>query len=244
MRSFDYQDASHGAIRLHMHSTYLPLASQTQFVESHVKEANLVSQTDRSEELRTFMAIIRSASPLAKHKTDEQLSYNVNEIQALIKSAEDRSEPHVTWKRNQINDECDARFNTVMCSLSPQGHFKDSRVDKKRDAVDTRGATFKKPNAAKQVKPQTKTPAVTGLIPHGKLTLKKTGHVDDLQTELAHRGVALADVPKNITGRKDKLKDLEVTRLMEEGVPHAQALLLGDKHFEKQSNAPFKLTEG
>jgi len=89
MRSFDHQDASHGAIWLHVHFAHLPLASQTQFVESHVKEANLVSQTDRSEELRTFMAIIRSASPLVKHKTDKQLSHNVNKIQALIKSAED-----------------------------------------------------------------------------------------------------------------------------------------------------------
>ena len=55
---FNYE-GDNRPIRLHLHSTYLPLTSQTQFVESHVKDAKFVSQTDRSEELRTCMAIIR-----------------------------------------------------------------------------------------------------------------------------------------------------------------------------------------
>jgi hypothetical protein len=44
-----------------MYSTYLPLASQTQFVEAGVKEAKIVSQLDRSEQLRSVYAINRSA---------------------------------------------------------------------------------------------------------------------------------------------------------------------------------------
>lgn len=40
-----------------MYSTYLPLASQTQFVEAGVKEAKIVSQSDRSEQLRSAYAI-------------------------------------------------------------------------------------------------------------------------------------------------------------------------------------------
>ena len=41
----------HADIRLYMQSTYLPLASQTQFVESVVKEAKLAVSTDRSEQI-------------------------------------------------------------------------------------------------------------------------------------------------------------------------------------------------
>jgi hypothetical protein len=44
-----------------MYSTYLPLASHTQFVEAGVKEAKIVSQSDRSEQLRSSYAINRSA---------------------------------------------------------------------------------------------------------------------------------------------------------------------------------------
>lgn len=46
-RNKDYTEESDSVdIRLHMHSTCLPLASQTQFVESGVKEAKEMSPTD------------------------------------------------------------------------------------------------------------------------------------------------------------------------------------------------------
>lgn len=48
MRLKDHQ-SRHGALRWHMHSAHLPLASQTQFVESSVKDAVHVSHADRSE---------------------------------------------------------------------------------------------------------------------------------------------------------------------------------------------------
>ena len=100
LRRFDY-DGTNGGIRFQMHSTYLPLPSQTQFVESGVKEAKNVSSTDRSEELRTALAIVRSATPLGKNKEGED-SYNASKIKALIRSAVSRSEPHVQLNGSEI----------------------------------------------------------------------------------------------------------------------------------------------
>ena len=76
---------SFGALRWHMQSTYLPLASQTQFVESLVKDAAHVSQTDRSEQHRSCYATIRSATPL----TRTEKNANANRIKDLIQSAHD-----------------------------------------------------------------------------------------------------------------------------------------------------------
>jgi len=52
MRSFDCN------VRLDMHSTDLPLANQTQFVDSVVKEAKHVSQTDWSEQQRSCHVVV------------------------------------------------------------------------------------------------------------------------------------------------------------------------------------------
>jgi len=59
-RCFNHEDedTANGALRLHMHSTCLPPASQTQFVESGVKEARNESTTDQSEEHWTCLAIV------------------------------------------------------------------------------------------------------------------------------------------------------------------------------------------
>ena len=96
--SFDYEDRDHGELRCYMQNTCLSLPSQTQFVERGVKDAKEVSSTDRSEQLRTCMAIIRSPSPLGKLKEDPELSYNANKVLALVKSAEERARPHTVWK--------------------------------------------------------------------------------------------------------------------------------------------------
>jgi len=57
MRKKDYQ-SQFGNLRWHMHSTCLPLPSQTQFVESLVKDAANASQTDRSEQHRSCYCIV------------------------------------------------------------------------------------------------------------------------------------------------------------------------------------------
>jgi len=238
MRLFEHQ-GNEGPIRLCMHSTFLPLASQTQFVESEVKTAKLVAQTDRSEELRSCMAIIRSLSPLGKSK-DEDASYTGTKIKALTMSAWERASPHIRWRQTQVDNAYDARFNTILCSLSPQGHFKDERVEAKKTRVDELGSKYKAQNAAQAIKPQHRTPTVTGLMPYSKLTLAGENHMDGLAQELCHRGVDLEDIPKKMSGRKTLLQHLEVQRLMQEGVPKADAETIGKKNFKKQSKFEFK----
>ena len=80
-RSFDYDDEDHGVIQLRMHETYLALASHAQHVERGVKEAKCASATDRSEEQRTCMAIIRSHTPLTRVKIDDDTSYTSSRTQ-------------------------------------------------------------------------------------------------------------------------------------------------------------------
>jgi len=109
--------------------------------------------------------------------------------------------------------------------------------------VNEQGSTFEKQNVSQKVKPQHKTPAVTGLIPHSKIVLKGEGHMAFLEAELICRDVANEDVPKKITGRKDLLKALEIERLMENGVPQQEAQEIGKKHFKKQSTAVLSIVE-
>jgi len=227
-----------GNIRWFMHSTYLPVASMLQFVESGVKEAKYVSATDRSEVIRSCLAIIRSATPLGKNKHIEELSFLVNKILAIQQSAVDRSKPHEDWIEAQVDHSYDARFNQVHYSMK-QGHFRDERVEAKKTKVDDQGSKFKKQNIHQKAKNQTLTAAVTGLIPHGKLT--KTRNMLDLEEELLFRGINIDELPISVTERKDMLKNLEIERLTEEGVREEDAAKL--KHFKKQSNAAFRLTD-
>jgi len=212
MRSFDYDHQDHGAIRLHMHETHLPLASQTQFVERGVKEAKYVSATDRSEEHRSSIAIVRSHTPLGKSKQDEDTSIVSSKVQALIESARSRASQHTLWQVNQEDMEHDQRINQIQHSLK-QGHFKKERVDAKKSKVEEIGFKCKPLNAAQQAKPQTKTPEVSGLIPYGKLVQAR--NFDDLKRELEFRGIEPEDVPDLVSLRVKKLKELESKRLIE-----------------------------
>ena len=239
LRSFDYNDSVHGELRWHMHSTCLPLASQTQFVERDVKEAKCVSATDRSEEHRTCMAIVRSHTPFGRVKLDDTTSYNSSKIQALIESAKDRSSQHNLWQLNQEDHQHDARYNQMRYSLAG-GHSKHERAEQKRAVVDDTGSTFKKPNVHQQLKPQTKTYEVAGLIPHGMLV--KARNMQDLEEELLFRGVKVEDLPEKVNDRKSKLKVLEAQRLVDqENMTTKDAA----KHraFKPLSAARFKLTD-
>jgi len=236
MRSFEC-DGDHGNVRLDMHSTYLPLACQTQFVESVVKEAKHVSQTDRSEQQRSCCAIVRSATPLSKADKNA----NAEKIKAIINSALDRSAEHVRLMRDQVNNECDSWFATTAHSLARMGHFEMDRVDAKTTRVADQGLSFKKQNVAQQTKPQQLMPAITGLMPFGKL-VKARNH-DDLKVELLFREMPEADVPESITDRKAKLKQHEFNRLVSVGMEGKAAAEQAKKCFMKLSDAPFKLND-
>jgi len=240
LRSFNYNEEIHGSLRLFMHSTYLALACHTHFVERFVKEAKYVSATDRSEEHRSAIAVIRASTPLGKSTKEEDLSYNASKIRALIGSATARSTEHTLWQTNQEEDhEYDARFAQVSHALK-RGHFKQERIDAKLNKVEAKGSTFKAQNKAQQKKEQDKTAAVTGLIPYGKLVIKR--NMDDLKVELEHRGVEPEDAPSKISKRIEALKELETQRLMDaENMSRMDA----SKHkaFCIQSGAAFKLRD-
>jgi len=196
LRSFDCDNVEHEAMRWHMHSTHLPLASQTQFVERGVKETKCVSATDPSEEHRTCMAIVRSHTPLGRFKFDDETSYNSSKIQSMTLSAQARASQHNLWRLNQEDNQCDARFNQIWHCLT-QGHFKSERIDAKEARVDDTGGKFKKPNVAQQMKPQTKMPETSGLVPCGKLVQSR--NMNDLRIELLFRGVKEGDMPLLVT---------------------------------------------
>jgi len=79
------------------------------------------------------------------------------------------------------------------------------------------------------------------LIPYGKLV--KARNFDDYKVELTCHGVPEAQVPKSITDRKTMLKQLELKRLTDAGVNETTAKTQADKCFQKQSGAPFKLSD-
>ena len=241
MWQFEYQeqDGLHGHWRWYMHSAHLPLPHQTQFVESAVKEAKNVSATDRSEQMRSCLAIVRSCTPL----TMSGKMANQQKILSIVKSASDRTRPHKEWIRAQHERKCDQRFNTLLCSLSQQGHFRNERVDNKMLSVDVQGSQFKKQNKNQQAKQQHMTSAVTGMIPCTKVTKKR--NMEDIFMEIQFRLWQLnyqTPTPKTMPLRKDLLKRLETIRLVEEeSMPVANA----NEHtvFVIQSEAQFKLSD-
>jgi len=239
MRAFDYV-GDVGTLRLYMHATCLPLASQTQFVERFVKEAKHVSATDRSEEHRTWMAIVRAWTPLGRSTKEEDMSFNASKITATIESATERSSQHALMQTNQEDHEHDVRIAQLSHSLASAGHFKNERIEAKIAKVDEKGAQCKKQNVAQAVREQDKTATVTGLVPYGKLVIKR--NLEDLLVELRFRGAEEEEIPPNIKGRIELLKKHETKRLMEaENMSQRDAV----KHraFRKQSGAPFNLID-
>ena len=157
--------------------------------------------------------------------------------QGIIGSAINRANPHITWKRNDADGYKD-RFDRVKSALK-ETHFSQDRTQSKRSKVDDQGSKFKKQSANQEMKLQSKTAAVTGLIPYGKLV--KAKHMEDLKVELIFRGVPEEEVPVSITERKELLKTLEGERMVMEGMNHDDAFAL--KTFKKQSRAPFNLVD-
>jgi len=223
-----------GGLLFCLHKKYLSLPSQTQFVETGVKDAKNVSATDRSEQVRTCMSVIRSVTPLGKTKKDA----NANKIRAIVASTVERINPHMGAI---YEDAYKTRFNAIEQAMTKPGHFKASRTTKKIAAFDRTSTRFKRPDVNQAPKPQHQTPAVTGLIPYGKLTKKR--NLDDHKVELMFRGMPEDQAPKNITERKNALKKLKTKRLIDNGVDKAVAEEQAKQHFMKQSTAPFKTTD-
>jgi len=141
--------------------------------------------------------------------------------------------------RNQLNREYDSWFASTAYSLARMGHFEMDRIDAKKTRVEADGSKFKKQNVAQQTKQQQLQPAITGLIPYGKLV--KARNMEDLRIEFLFRGVPEEEIPKKISDQKAKLKQLEFNRLLSFGMEGKAASEQAKKYFMKLSTAPFKL---
>mgnify|MGYP007080227777 CR=1 FL=1 len=233
--SVDDEDEAVTALRSFMFATYLPIPSHAQFVEFGVKEAKHVSQTNRSEEMRSCYGIVRSA-----HVTDAGNSRSGTSTQDMIvnriKAARSSADEHVEM---QQDDDYQNRIDVVL-SLLRRAHFKQVRVDLNKNRIDERVTNDKNLNKAQQAQPQQLTAAVTGHVLFGKLVQRL--HVADLGAELVERGVPIEELLDTITTRKLWLQELEVLRLIEEeDMPMDHAEEIGRKQFEVLSDADFSM---
>jgi hypothetical protein len=203
----DMDDDNYKCYKDCMYNMYLPLASQTQFVEAGVKEAKNVSPTDRSEMLRSAYAVARSAR--VHSIGDLRILKSTERIEALLHSALLHNEEHTALKA--ANEDYDERVEAIARDMR-QEHFKQERVDKlKQDAL-AKVHKNKKENALQKKVGVDRTHAMEGLFPYGKLV--KELHLDALKVELLHRGCTEEDIDKmKITARKAMLKEMECERL-------------------------------
>jgi hypothetical protein len=179
----DYRDMSTPTI-IHtwMHSTYLPLASHTQFVEAGVKEAKIVSQSDRSEPLRSAYAINRSARVHSVSDKPLRELPPTTRVQALFESAEQHAELQSGLRQVNINT-----YNTRIGAINSAirgNHFKKERVEKLVQVATDKGNINKKENQLQQKSGVDRTLDQLGFIAYGKL--KKDGNHEPLIEARAH----------------------------------------------------------
>ena len=218
-----------------MHSFYLPLASQTQFVEAGVKEAKIVSTTDRSEQLRSIYAINRSARvhTAAGDKTLSDIS-STEQIACLINSASQHIDDHDRFKfgNNNYKPSIDAIANSIRAD-----HFKNSRVAQLKDIVHNKGNINKKDNVLQQKTGVDRTLNMLGFVAYGKM--KKAVHHLPLLQELLHRGCNRNEsVTWTFTECRKRLKDMEILRLANSSAAMKSA---ANKGFQPLSTAVFQI---
>ena len=189
-----------------LYTTYLPLASHTQFVEAGVKEAKLVSCTDRSEALRSAYAVNRSARVHNEKLRDLTISQRV---EWLLKTTKEHVDGHEVLRQQQPN--YNERVEDIAKLMRSQ-HYRDQRLQKVKDDALEKLNNNKKDNAVQLKSGVDRTFAVEGLFPYGKLVKKL--HFDALKVELMFRGCTEDEVKQlGITQMKNKLKELEIQRV-------------------------------
>jgi len=214
-------------LRSYMHSKFLPLASHTQFVEAGVKEAKLVSQSDRSEQLRSAYAICRSARVnsvgVLRNMTATQ------RIEALMRSAQDHFKTHKELRKE--DNSYSTTVESIIKSMRKEP-FKKDRLGRLKDDAVNNSKNNRAENAIQRRRGVDQTTLTQGLVPYGKL--KKTLHLKDLEVELVHRGCTAEEVePMGIRDRIKRLKALETERVGNNGS--------ADKAFKTLSTAPFTI---
>lgn len=217
-------------IRDYMQVKFLALPSHTQFVEAGVKEAKLVSQSDRSEQLRSAYAICRSARV---HNVGTLRDMSATQrIEALMCSARDHYKEHNTLRND---DNYSATVASIIKSMRKEP-FKKDRLGRLKDDAVNNSKKNRAENAIQRRRGVDQTTLTQGLVAYGKL--KKSLHHNDLEVELLHRGCTVEEVtPMGIRDRITRLKALETERV---GVGN-NGSGAADKAFKPLSTAPFTL---
>jgi hypothetical protein len=203
-------DDAYRGFKEYLYYNYLPLASQTQFVEAGVKEAKNVSPTDRSEMLRSAYAVSRSARV---HCIDDLRCLKSTErIEALINSALLHDDEQQQQLKSANPDYYYERITAIAKSMR-EDHFKQERLLKMKTAALRKVNKNKTENALQQKTGVDRTHTSQGLFPYGKLV--KRLHFDALKVELLFRGCCSEEEINDltITQRKNRLKELEIERL-------------------------------
>jgi hypothetical protein len=195
------------ALKEYMYYHYLPLPSHTQFVEAGVKEARNVSLTDRSEQLRSAYAVIRSARV---HSIEDLWGISSTQrIEALFLNALEHDQDQEQLR--QFYPDYGDRIQDIARTMR-QDHFKQERVDKLQQTALNKLHKNKKENQLQKKTGVDRTHTMEGLFPYGKLV--QALHFNALKEELLFRGCTEEAIDKmKVTDRKNKLKELETDRL-------------------------------
>ncbi len=247
-----------------MHSSFLPLASQTQFVERGVKDAQNVAVTGRQEEQRSNYCIVRSFHVLgieaeAEAEADEDADTNTTnkvatpeKIKILMARAE-RAEERLENIILEIGeDKYDEEFKECGAMLKGGGHFRYVRNQGVIDEIAAAAEVNKVSNVRQQQTGVHVTAEGLGLISYSKLRMKD--HKEDIKIELAARGFTdfnypathekKAGKPMNFTDLKKMLMSMELLRVKTiEPTNTNLHEIAKDKGFEKQSTAEFKMAK-
>jgi hypothetical protein len=242
----DIKSENPNPLQVAMWKTYLPLASQTQFVERGVKECAIVSATNRGEESRTVLAMIRSARVHAVGiDRDTTMEEKIKALFGAAQLAVDRQEE----LRETMGDQYKQAIDFAKAELK-SNHSKVERKEKLIvDALSKADKNKKTDNVRQRATGLTMTVKTMGLLAYSKL--KKDDHGGDLKTELQHRGFdgwsypatheKKANKPLTFTDLKNALKGLEKTRVQNECGGDASALANSEKGFKVLSGAEFKM---
>ena len=209
------------ALRDHFCSFYVPLASNSQFVEAGVKEAKIVSTTGRNEELRSVYAICRSFL-FDKLEPTTNTPDRVVQILSVVIDQNEVHEKEITEPiRIESREQVKAALN--------EDHFRKERLEKKQKKISTKGSDDKADNVTQKLDGMEDTPFIDGKTQYGKL--KKVEHMADLVAELTFRECAESVLP----GWKDKLNALKRHEQLRDPT--------GDtRFFFAQSAAPFVIS--
>ena len=242
-----------------MHRSFLPLASQTQFVERGVKDAQNVAVTGRQEEQRSSYCIVRSSHVLGIEaeagidpNTDSNKVATPEKIKILMGRAERIVERQDALKEEIGEEQYKAEFNECGAMLHGANHFRYVRNQGVIDEIAATAEVNKVSNVRQQQTGVHATAAGLGLVGYSKL--KKKEHEKDLKVELAARGITdlnypmdypkatKAGKPMTFTDLKKMLKEHEVGRVAIAHPGELNLLAIAEKEgFEKQSTAEFKI---